>query len=179
MTRQGADARRVAAVLACLALPGTGVLASQDGPGSHQFRDWTFIDAAPVCMIHTAVTSNRTGSLLVDLSFQPARDTGDADALLVAVRVPVGVHLPAGIGLRQPGDGPRAIGLDWARCDRTMCTAVGRVSGAVTERLRRGRSVFVGFQPTATSRPVNIEVSLMGFTRASAALRECAPREPG
>lgn len=176
MTRPGADPRRLVAglvVLAWLAFPGPRAMASQDGSASQQFRDWTLIRTGPVCMIHTAVVSNRTGALLVDLSFQPARDAEDADALLVAVRVPVGVHLPAGIGLRQPGDGPRAIGLDWAQCDRSMCTAVGRVSGAVTERLRRGRSVYVGFQPTSDSRPVNIEVSLMGFTRASGALRDC------
>lgn len=176
MTRAGADPRRILAglaLLACLALPGPRAVASPDASGSQQFRDWTLIRSGSVCTIHTAVTSTRTGALLVDLSFQPTDEADDADALLVAVRVPVGAHLPAGIGLRQPDDGPRAIGLDWAQCDRSMCTAVGRVSGAVTERLRRGRSVFVGFQPTAASRPVNIEVSLMGFTRASAALRDC------
>lgn len=139
-----------------------------------QFQDWRLHATDGACRMASTVVSRRSGAVVLEASFQrdtPGRDDG---ALLIALQVPVGVHLPAGIALRHPDDGQTAIGLEWISCDATLCTAVGRLSASAIGRLRRARSVFVGFQPTSDARPVNIELSLMGFTAASRSLSDCS-----
>lgn len=146
--------------------------ASAEEAAMHQFQDWHLHSIGETCRMVSSVISRRSGAVLLDASFQRDTSGGGDGALLVALRVPVGVYLPAGIALRHPGDGQTAIGLEWISCDATMCTAVGRLSADAVARLRRARSVFVGFRPTPEARPVNIELSLMGFTAASRALAD-------
>ncbi|GGD36182.1 invasion associated locus B family protein [Sinisalibacter lacisalsi] len=147
-------------------------LATQDV--LRQFQDWSLHATGGGCRMVSTVVSRTSGAVLLEASFQRDTPVRDAGALLVALQVPLGVHLPAGIALRHPDDGKTAIGLEWISCGAKMCTAVGRLSGEAVARLRRARSVFVGFQPMAGARPVNIELSLMGFTAASRAMADCS-----
>lgn len=147
--------------------------ASAQEVNPRQFRDWSLHSIGESCRMVSSVISRRSGAVLLEASFQRDTSGRDEGALLVALQVPVGAFLPAGIALRHPDDGQTAIGLEWISCDATMCTAVGRLSDNAIARLRRARSVFVGFRPTPVARPVNIELSLMGFTAASRALADC------
>ena len=138
-----------------------------------QFRDWQLVETGSVCRIVSVVTSRATGSLLLEVSLIP--EFAEESSYLIAVRVPLGASLASGIALRHAGQDRVAIGLEWLSCDPEMCTAGGKLSGAAIAALRRGNSVFVGFRPMIDARPVNIELSLMGFTAASNALQTCGP----
>lgn len=136
-----------------------------------QFRDWQLVQTGSGCRIVSLVTSQATGSVLVEMSILPGPDT--ELPYLVAIRVPIGASLASGIALRHDAADRLAIGLEWLSCDHEMCTAGGHLSAQAIGNLRRDRSVFVGFRPMQDARPVNIELSLMGFTAASDALNAC------
>lgn len=137
------------------------------------FRDWQLVRGSETCQIVSAVVSQASGARLLEATLFPV--TAEPGALRIALRVPIGVDLASGIGLRHVDAGREAIGLDWLSCDREMCTAGGLLSTQAVGRLRRDTSVFVGFRPMKDARPVNLELSLMGFTAASRALAECVP----
>lgn len=137
-----------------------------------RFRDWQLVRLADGCRIVSALVSPASGALLLEATLMPAEQP---DALMIALRVPVGVHLPSGISYRHVDQGRQAIGLEWLSCDALMCTAAGQLSPQAIARLMRDRAVFVGFRPTQDARPVNLELSLMGFTAARRALDACKP----
>ena len=136
-----------------------------------QFRDWQLVQTGSECRLVSLVTSQATGSLLMEVSILPGPDA--AMPYLIAIRVPIGASLASGIALRHAGRDRTAIGLEWLSCDQEMCAAGGQLSTQAIGNLRRDRSVFVGFSPMLEARPVNIELSLMGFTAASDALNSC------
>jgi len=137
-----------------------------------RFRDWQLVRTEGACQIISMIRSESSGAMLLEARMLPiATDTG---GLMIALRVPIGVDLASGIGLRHMGSDRVAIGLDWLSCDPSMCTAGGQLSEMAVARLRRDNSVFIGFRPTRTARPVNLELSLMGFSAASRALGNCA-----
>ena len=138
-----------------------------------QYRDWQLVRGPETCRIVSVLASQASGAILLEATLLPAPP--DPDALRIALRVPVGADLASGIALRHAGAGREAIGLDWLSCDREMCTAGGELSAQALGRLRRGTSVFVGFRPMPGARPVNLELSLMGFTAAYRALASCVP----
>ena len=137
-----------------------------------QFRDWQLIRLPDGCRIASVLVSPASGALLLEALLMPA---DQPESMLIALRVPVGAFLPAGISYRHVDQGRQAIGLEWLSCDTAMCTAAGQLSAQALARLQRDRSVFVGFRPTQDARPVNLEVSLMGFTAAYRALASCVP----
>lgn len=136
-----------------------------------QFRDWQLVTSGPECRLVSLVTSKATGSILMEVSILPGPER--SMPYLIAIRVPIGASLASGIALRHASQDRTAIGLDWLSCDQEMCTAGGRLSTQAIANLRRDRSVFVGFRPMPGARPVNIELSLMGFTAATDALNRC------
>lgn len=136
-----------------------------------QFRDWQLIQTGSECRLVSLVSSQATGSILLEVSILPGPDA--EMPYLIAIRVPIGASLASGIALRHAGRDRTAIGLEWLSCDQEMCTAGGQLSTQAIGQLRRDRSVFVGFRPMPGARPVNIELSLMGFTAASDALNAC------
>lgn len=137
-----------------------------------QYRDWQLVRMPEACRLVSALVSPASGALLLEAIVMPADAPG---ALLFALRVPVGAHLPSGISYRHVEEGRQAIGLDWLSCDAQMCTAAGQLSGQAVARLKRDRSVFVGFRPMQAARPINLELSLMGFTAGHDALGRCVP----
>lgn len=165
------SAERLWKVLASV-LTGAFLATSAQAELAGQFRDWQLLRLPDGCRIVSALVSPASGALLLEAMLMQAEQP---DALMIALRVPVGVHLPSGISYRHVDQGRQAIGLEWLSCDARMCTAAGQLSPQAIARLQRDRSVFVGFRPTQAARAVNLELSLMGFTAARRALDACVP----
>lgn len=68
------------------------------------------------------------------------------------------------------------MGLAWQSCDAETCLASGGTGPQKLARLQRGRRILLGFRPLPSSRPLVVPVSLMGITRAWAAVQDCTAR---
>jgi invasion protein IalB len=142
-------------------------------PERERIRDWQVLRAAEGCVATTSVGLRAAGTGLVTLALLPRpRAAGGAPAVMT-VRVPLGAHLASGIAYTHPGE-TEAVGLAWQSCDAETCLASGGIGPEELGRLQRGRRILLGFRPLPSSRPLVVPVSLMGVTRAWAAVQDCA-----
>lgn len=136
---------------------------------AQEFRDWTLDRDGDVCTVSTRVLLRSTGTLLVAVSLS-ARGP---DGALMAIEVPVGASLRDRVAyVHGPHTPERA--LEWQFCNPDTCLAVTDLDQAALRALKRGTRITVGFRPLPSSPVLATPVSLMGLTRAWAALASCS-----
>ena len=147
--------------------------AASAAPERERIRDWEVIRGAEGCVATTSVGLRAAGSGLVTVALLPRPGAQGGAPAVMTVRVPLGAHLASGIAYTHPGQ-TAAVGLAWQSCDAETCLASGGIGPEELGRLQRGRRILLGFRPLPSSRPLVVPVSLMGVTRAWAAVQDCA-----
>lgn len=158
------------AFVALAALAGSGVASqaqTETNSVLERFTDWELIcPAEESCRIAQRLAAPETGDTLFVISALPAREGGP---LVGIVSVPLRGYLAPGIELRV--DEGRAFRILYETCDPSGCHAGFPLEGEVLAAFRRGLDARFRVW-TAQERPVDVGVSLRGFTRALEALRE-------
>jgi invasion protein IalB len=188
MTRSLRPALALAALLA--PLPGLG--AAQTAPAAPQpgqpyvaaeHRDWQVIctrvegQEAEACEIYQLLRE-ASGQPIAEISIAALAETGQIVAG-ATITTPLETFLPAGLGFRI-GAQAEEIRIEAFR----VCTVVGCVvrmglSAAEVQAMERGSDAFITIVPfVAVDRPVDITVSLRGFTAAMRDLRARTPNPP-
>ena len=134
-----------------------GHAAAQSGAAG----DWDRLCDAEGCRIaQSLVAAEGTAPLMTVRIWRTPEPT-------MLISVPLGIFLKPGLSLRV--DSGRAEVHAFEVCDENGCHAGLRLDDALLTALRRGRVAVVGFEDSLR-RPVQLPVSLTGFTAAFAAL---------
>lgn len=138
-------------------------------------RDWSVVRVGDGdCLATQQVHGRRTGALLVEAVLSQPVAVGAR--VVLALRVPNGVHLPDGIAYRHAASDAVAVGFEWQQCTALRCTAVASISDIEFGRLLRGRQIVVGYRPLPDARLLNVPVSLLGLTAAWREVSACQRR---
>lgn len=117
-------------------------------------------DAPTQCKMEQRVVLSDSGALLASVTIQPV---AGATAPMMVIRVPYGIHFPA--GLRMAVDGSALETLPFQTCDAQGCFAGGPTNEALIDRLEAGNNLEITFQDQM-QRNITVPVSLNGFTAA-------------
>lgn len=155
----------IGALFAGLAFPPTA--GAQSVPETH--GDWVVqcADAgnqANRCQMAQTLTADGTGQHVMTMIVRPA---DGADGLAALVRLPHGLYLPGGIALRVDGSAPMTALIQTS--DASGVYASVPLPADIVDAMKAGRSLTVAMQ-SVKREPIALDVSLAGFTAASAAL---------
>lgn len=158
----------VIALVSCLPLSiANATETGEEPPVLERFNDWELVCPSPdTCRIGQRLASPETNETLFVITALRASEGGPFVGI---VSVPLRGYLAPGIELRV--DGGRAYRILYETCDPAGCHAGFPLEGAVLDAFRRGLDARFRVW-TAQERPVDVGVSLRGFTRALEALRE-------
>jgi invasion protein IalB len=197
MIRSPRAALALAAVLAALPL-GLGAQTAPAAPAetapaqtqaapepylAAEHRDWQVIctripgQEGEACEIYQLLRDG-SGQPIAEISIAALAETGDIVAG-ATITTPLETFLPAGLGFRMSADATE-IRIEAFR----VCTVVGCVvrmglSAAEIAAMEQGSDAYVTIVPfVAVDRPVDITVSLRGFTAAMRDLRDRTPNPP-
>lgn len=148
-----------------------------------EHRDWQVIctrvpgQTDEVCEMYQLLR-DASGQPIAEISIAALAETGDIVAG-ATITTPLETFLPAGLGFRMSADATE-IRIEAFR----VCTVVGCVvrmglSPAEIAAMQQGSDAYVTIVPfVAVDRPVDITVSLRGFTAALADVRARTPNPP-
>jgi len=184
-----------AALTAALALPaGTALAQSEAAPATTApaagepylaatHRDWQILctrmaeDEAELCEMYQLLTEE-SGQPVAEITIAALAETGDVVAG-ATITTPLETFLPSGLGFRVGRD-TQEMRLEPFR----VCTVVGCVvrmglTAAEVQSMQRGAEAFITIAPfVAIDRPLDIRISLLGFTAALADVRARTPDAP-
>lgn len=104
------------------------------------------------------------GRLLTLSVFYRVDPTSNENQPFLNIRVPLNVDLRLGTAL-QIDDGKEHV-LPFLRCTKIGCETLVRLEPEVLQSLKAGLAMKVGYQPFGTKKPLVIQASLKGFTKA-------------
>lgn len=148
-----------------------------------EHRDWQVVcsripdQEGEACEIYQLLRE-ASGQPIAEISIAALAETGDIVAG-ATVTTPLETFLPAGMGFRLSAEAEQ-IRIEAFR----VCTVVGCVvrmglSADEISAMQQGSDAFITIVPfVAVDRPVDIRVSLRGFTAAMADLRARTPNPP-
>ena len=190
MTLPFRPAFALAAALALL--PGLGAAQTAPEPAAPQpaqpyvaaeHRDWqvicTRIDGqeAEACEIYQLLRE-ASGQPIAEISIAALAETGQIVAG-ATITTPLETFLPAGLGFRLGADAEEMRIEAFRVCTVVGCVVRMGLSAAEVQAMERGSDAFVTIVPfVAVDRPVDITVSLRGFTAAMRDLRARTPNPP-
>ncbi len=88
------------------------------------------------------------------------RPKGEARVILAA-RVPIGVHFPSGF-VMKPEKSEERSALVWQSCNRDLCEAAIELSAEKLAELETGGGATAGYRPSARSEPVVFRIAFEG-----------------
>lgn len=88
------------------------------------------------------------------------RPKGEARVILAA-RVPIGVHFPSGF-VMKPEKSEERSALVWQSCNRDICEAAIELSAEKLAELETGGGATAGYRPNARSEPVVFRIAFEG-----------------
>jgi invasion protein IalB len=112
------------------------------------------------CVIEQTVFLSKTGQLVAAVTIRVPADTRQPG---LAVQVPVGLFLPAGVGLQIDDGKPLALALQ--TCDLKGCYAATPVSAELLASLRSGKTLTIIFQ-NLTKESIKVPLQLANFADA-------------
>jgi invasion protein IalB len=149
---------------------------------TQRFEDWELVcippaasepdsaadatEASPDCRISQRLAVAESGETVFLLTGLPG---DDADTYVAIVSVPLRGYLAPGIELRV--DTREPVRILYETCDPSGCHAGFALEGEVLQAFRAGLTARFRVW-TARDEPVDLDVSLIGFTAAFEALRE-------
>jgi invasion protein IalB len=191
-TLRPAPALRAAAFATVLATLSAAGLNAQTAPAAPEtpapgqpylvaeHRDWQVIctrlqaDGPEICEMYQLLTE-ASGQPIAEISIAALPDEGDIIAG-ATITTPLETFLPAGVGFRTAQDAETMRVEQFRVCTAVGCVVRMGLARDEIETLQRGSEAFVTIVPfVAIDQPVDIRVSLLGFT---AALREVRQRTP-
>lgn len=152
-------------------LCGFAAVSAAAEPEEQRFRDWKLYKTNGQCTLITQIVSRRSETVVVDVILRQRSD-GQPGAS-IGMRVPNGASIADDIAYVHPEHPNVAIGLRWHSCASEKCLAVGELTDAGLNKLKRGRYIVVGFRPLKGASMLNVDVPLFGVTRGWAELERC------
>jgi invasion protein IalB len=116
--------------------------------------------AALECALEQTVYLSKTGQLIAAVTIRVPADTRQP---ALAVQVPVGLYLPAGVSLQIDDGKPLALVLQ--TCDLKGCYAATPVSPEMLAALKAGKTLSITFQ-NLTKETIRIPLQLTNFAEA-------------
>lgn len=104
--------------------------------------------------------NNASGEWLATLRLQP-----DAQAAVLQVLVPQGVHLGSGMAYRVDAGEERM--MVYRRCLAAGCEALRNLTASEWQEILRGATMTLVLRPDAGRAPAELDVSLAGLTASS------------
>lgn len=160
--------------------PGTPYVAAEH-------RDWQIICTrvpaegqeaqADVCEMYQLLREE-SGQPIAEISIAALAETGEIVAG-ATITTPLETFLPAGMGFRASAEAEEMRVEAFRVCTAIGCVVRMGLSAAEIDQLQRGSDAFVTIVPfVAVDRPVDIRVSLRGFTAALRDVRQRTPNPP-
>ena len=180
------------AFAAALALTGTAALAQAEATAPQQagetyvaaeHRDWQVLctpvpdEEQELCEMYQLLTEE-SGQPVAEITIAALAETGDIVAG-ATITTPLETFLPTGLGFRIGSDS-QDMRLEPFR----VCTVVGCIvrmglTADEVSQMQRGAEAFVTIAPfVQIDQPLDLRISLMGFTAALADVRERTPEPP-
>jgi invasion protein IalB len=129
-----------------------------------RFDNWTVTCEAvavgeTLCALVQQIVNAQSQAPLAELVALTVRGE---DQVLLSVRVPVGVWLPAAFTLRMTED-TAPVEMVWQACDGRICEAVLPLDAPMIARLNTGAPLLVAYIPALGAEPVVFEVGFAGL----------------
>jgi len=182
----------LAATLALLplapALAQTAPVAATPAPGQPylvgEHRDWQVIctrleaEGPEICEMYQLL--NETGGQpIAEISIAALPPEGDIVAG-ATITTPLETFLPAGVGFRTAANSETMRVEEFRVCTAIGCVVRMGLARDEIEAMQRGSEAFLTIVPfVAIDQPVDIRISLLGFTAALADVRQRTPAPPG
>jgi invasion protein IalB len=112
------------------------------------------------CVVEQTAVLQKTGQLVAAVSIRVPADTHQPS---LAVQIPVGLFLPAGVTLQV--DDKKAISLTLQTCDLKGCYAATPISPELLADLKAGKKLAVSFQ-NLTKENITVPLQLTNFNQA-------------
>jgi invasion protein IalB len=169
------------------ALAQTAPVAATPAPGQpylvSEHRDWQVIctrleaEGPEICEMYQLL--NETGGQpIAEISIAALAETGDIVAG-VTITTPLETFLPTGLGFRIGAEATDMRVEGFRVCTVIGCMVRMGLSADEVAQMQRGTEAFVTFAPfVAVDQPVDIRISLLGFTAALADVRARTPNPP-
>lgn len=149
-----------------------------------EHRDWQVLctrleaEGPEICEMYQLLSEADSGQPVAEISIAALAEGGEITAG-ATITTPLETFLPAGLGFRTSAD------ADEVRIEAfRVCTVVGCVvrMGLTPDEiatLQRGSEAFITIVPfLAVDQPIDIRISLLGFTAALREVRERTPDAP-
>lgn len=147
----------------------TGVMAPQasgDGASQPPGSEWISRCASDArqsaleCVVEQTAVLQKTGQLVAAVSIRVPSDTHQPS---LAVQIPVGLFLPAGVTLQI--DERKPVNLTLQTCDLKGCYAAMPISPELLAALKSGKKLAVSFQ-NLTKENISVPLQLTNFDQA-------------
>ncbi|MBV9114279.1 MAG: invasion associated locus B family protein [Hyphomicrobiales bacterium] len=112
------------------------------------------------CVVEQTAVLQKTGQLVAAVSIRVPSDTHQPS---LAVQIPVGLFLPAGVSLTI--DEKKPINLALQTCDLKGCYAAMPISPEILGELKSGKKLAVSFQ-NLTKESISVPLQLTNFDQA-------------
>ncbi len=186
--------RMPATALAALVALVPGLAAAQTPPAAEtpqpgqpyvaaEHRDWQVIctrvegETGEACEIYQLLRE-ANGQPIAEISIAALALTGQIIAG-ATITTPLETFLPAGLGFRIGAQADQMRVEEFRVCTVVGCVVRMGLSAAEVQAMERGSDAFITILPfVALDRPVDIAISLRGFTAAMRDLRERTPNAP-
>lgn len=155
--------RILVALVALVALATSWFASGAESAGERAYGAWTLRcqavsgDAAQRCIMHQNLVLKTGGEPVLEFSIGLAPGDGKPTVLL---KLPLGIYLPPGIGIRIDDGQPASFPVE--RCDPDGCHAVMKLRESTVERLRAGERLEIEVHD-AERVAVTMPLTLDGF----------------
>ena len=137
-----------------------------------KFGDWVFECTALAanktnCVLSQTLIQNESKQRVLRIALNQPEKSKELQLVAVA---PLGLYIPA--GLTATIDKNTEVPLILKTCTQQGCIATANVDSKLVKSLTSGNNIEVSFSANADSKPITLNVSLMGIITGISALNE-------
>lgn len=148
-----------------------------------EHRDWQVIctrleaEGPEICEMYQLL-NEASGQPIAEISIAALPDQGDIRAG-ATITTPLETFLPAGVGFRTSADAETMRIEQFRVCSAVGCVVRMGLAQDEIDAMQRGSEAFLTIVPfVAIDQPVDIRISLLGFTAALTEVRQRTPAPP-